>query len=118
MLEGKIKAMLDGATEVHVVGVSGQECRAVFDYLLVSDPNRLVGHENSSRHEFNETFLRYSDAYSKEEAEIMAERFLSSGRIRFKEDYLKGISEGSVVIVPQAYRRYPANMEIIEAAKA
>ncbi len=117
MLEGKIKEMLSGAPEIHVIGVSGQEARAVFDYLLIFDSERLVGHENSPRHEFNETFLRYSDAYSKEEAEVMAERFLSSGRIRFKEDYLKGISDGSVVIVSQAYRRYPSNAPLIEAAK-
>ncbi len=103
------------AKRVHVLGVTGQEGRAVFDYFLSSKMN-VVGHVSVKKEGFKEAFLSFSDAYEENEARIMADKFLSSGKIVFGDDYAKDISEGDAVIVPQAYRRFALNAPVIEMA--
>ena len=96
--------------KIHVVGVSAQEGRAVFDYLLGWKPEAIVGHESGMRADFPGSFMRFSDAYSKKEAETMLNRFLFfEDKINFGEDYLKDIESGDLVIVTQAWRRYKQN---------
>lgn len=117
-MKGIVRATIKAARKVHVIGIASQEGRAVFDYLIRKgfDP---VGHENTSREEFMSRFLNYADAYTREEAEIMGNSFLSSGsEICFSDNYLSGIEKGDAVIVSQAYRRYPANKPVIELAEA
>jgi UDP-N-acetylmuramoylalanine--D-glutamate ligase len=115
-MKGSIMAAIRAARKVHVLGIAGQEGRAVFDYLLGKGLSP-IGHENALESEFRARFLNYSDAYSENEAEDMIGRFLSSGaEIRFAGEYLSGIEEGDVVIAPQAYRRYPANAPMIMMA--
>ena len=101
------------AKTVHILGVAGQEGRAVFDYLLSSNLN-IIGHVSVKKEGFKEAFLSFADAYDEEEARIMADKFLSSDKIVFGDDYAKGISEGDAVIVPQAYRRFSLNAPIVE----
>ncbi len=110
---------LEGVKVIHVLGVAGQEGRAVFDWLMARAPHiRIIGHEGCSRENFKEVFMRFSDAYSESESSGMLARFLSDmAEIRFGADYLSGINEGDLVIAPQAYRRYAGNAPVIEMAK-
>lgn len=109
-MKPKLADYLSGYRKIHVVGVSGQEGRAVFDYLLSYMPEAVIGHESGSNEEFPASFMRFSDAYSKNEAEAMLDRFLSSGvKINFGGEYLEGIEPGDLVIVTQAWRRYKQN---------
>ena len=105
--------------KIHVIGVSGQEGRAVFDYLISQkDISEVIGHESSNKDDFKATFFRFSDAYSKDDADEMLGRFLSSEkRINFGEDYLKDIAEGDLAIVPQAWRRYKQNAPLLSMEK-
>ncbi len=106
---------ISSAKKVHILGVAGQEGRAVFDYFLASTMN-VVGHVSVKKEGFKEAFLSFSDAYEGSEAGSMANKFLSSGKMVFGDDYAKGISEGDAVIVPQAYRRFALNAPVIEMA--
>lgn len=100
--------------KIHVMGISGQECRAVFDYLISIDSSKIAGHESVSREDFVGNFTRFSDAYEASEVESMLQRILNSGsELYFKDDYLKGIESGDLVIFSQAYRRYKNNEPLI-----
>lgn len=112
----KILPQVVEAKNVHVLGVAGQEGRAVFDYLLSLGAN-VFGHVSIPENGFKETFLTFSDAYEEKEAIEMAEKFINSQKIIFGSNYGKNIQEGDVVIVPQAYRRLSLNAPIIEMAK-
>ncbi|MFA7581694.1 MAG: Mur ligase family protein [Candidatus Paceibacterota bacterium] len=112
----RIPEKIRSAGVIHILGINGQEGRAVFDYLLSSGLD-IVGHISVSKEDFFESFNSFSDAYTKEESSAMAEKFLASGKILFKSDYGNGIKEGDAVIVPQAYMRYPLNNSIIDMDK-
>jgi UDP-N-acetylmuramoylalanine--D-glutamate ligase len=112
----RIPDKIASAKKIHVLGVAGQEGRAVFDYLLSAGTD-VVGHVSVPENGFKETFLSFSDAYEDEEARDMAERFSASGKMVFGESYAKGIEEGDAVIVPQAYRRFSLNNPVIEMDK-
>ena len=112
----RIPDKIASANKIHVLGVAGQEGRAVFDYLLSSGLD-VVGHVSVPENGFKETFLSFSDAYEESEARAMAERFLASGKMVFGENYAKGINENDAVIVPQAYRRLSLNAPVIEMDK-
>lgn len=102
----------------HVIGIAGQEGRAVFEYLLELGVKDLHGHENAPKKDFEERFLTYSDAYTSQEAKAQVERFLaSSAKLHFQDDYLKDIKDGDLVIVPQSYRRYSQNQLLLEKAQ-
>ena len=109
----KILEKIKQAKKIHILGVAGQEGRAVFDYLLSLDID-IVGHVSVKQEDFKNTFASFADAYSEEETQKMAEKFLSSGKIVFGDNYAKGISAGDMVIAPQAYRRLALNAPIIE----
>ena len=103
---------------VHVVGIAGQEGRAVFEYLLKLEVSDLHGHENAPKKDFEKRFLTYSDAYTKQEAKAQVKKFLtSSAKLHFQDDYLKGIKDGDLVIVPQSYFRYRENQPLIKKAE-
>ncbi|MDD4931559.1 MAG: Mur ligase family protein [Candidatus Colwellbacteria bacterium] len=113
-MKGDIMAAIKAAPRVHVLGFAGQEGRAVLDYLI-DKVEHLSAHENTSRDGFMSRFLSFSDAYTREEAEAMADRFITSGiDLHFDDEYLSGVNDGDVVIAPQAYRRHPANASVIE----
>jgi len=112
----RIPDKIASAKKVHVLGVAGQEGRAVFDYLLSAGID-VVGHVSVPENGFTETFLSFADAYEESEAKEMAERFLASGKMVFGADYAKGIENGDAVIVPQAYRRLSLNNPVIEMDK-
>jgi len=109
----KILEKIKQAKKVHILGVAGQEGRAVFDYLLSLDID-IVGHVSVKQEDFKNTFASFADAYSEEETRNMTEKFLSSGKMVFGDDYAKGIKAGDIVIAPQAYRRLALNASIIE----
>ena len=109
----KILEQIKQAKKVHVLGVAGQEGRAIFDYLLSLNID-IVGHVSVKEEDFKNTFSSFADAYSEEETRNMAEKFLSSGKMVFGDDYAKGINAGDIVIAPQAYRRLSLNAPIIE----
>ena len=109
----KILEQIKQAKKVHVLGVAGQEGRAVFDYLLSLGID-IVGHVSVKEEDFKNTFSSFADAYSTEETQNMAEKFLSSGKIVFGDNYAKGINVGDIVIAPQAYRRLSLNTPVIE----
>jgi UDP-N-acetylmuramoylalanine--D-glutamate ligase len=112
----KIPEKIKSAKKTHVMGITGQEGRAVFDYLLSSGLD-IRGHVSAQEQGFIENFLSFSDAYEESEARAMAERFLVSGKLVFGDDYGKGINAGDAVIMPQACRRYSSNEPIIEMSK-
>ena len=109
----KILEKTKQAKKVHILGVAGQEGRAVFDYLLSLEID-IVGHVSVKQEDFKNTFASFADAYNEEEMQKMAEKFLSSGKMVFGDNYAKGISAGDIVIAPQAYRRLALNAPIIE----
>ena len=103
---------------VHVVGLAGQEGRAVFEYFLDLGIENLYAHERSSQEDFKKNFLSYSDAYTSCEAQKLLQKILKfPSKLYFQEDYLSGIKKGDVVIVPQSYRRYPENQTLLKKAK-
>lgn len=103
---------------VHVIGIAGQEGRAVFEYLLELGVKNLHGHENAPREDFEERFLTYSDAYTSSQAKALLAKILDScARLHFGEEYLKGIADGDQVFVPQSYFRYKQNQPLITQAK-
>ncbi len=114
-MKKELKERLSGYKKIHVIGISGQEGRAVFDYLTQEQGiPEIIGHESSLKEDFQAAFLRFSDAYTKDEAEGMLDRFLSSGaKINFGADYLKDIEKGDLVIVTQAWRRYKQNAPLL-----
>ncbi len=114
-MKKELKEKLSGYERIHVIGVSGQEGRAVFDYLSQQRVMpEIIGHESSNEEDFRSAFLRFSDAYTKDEAEKMLKRFLAPKvKINFGEDYLKGIKKGDLVIVSQAWRRYKQNEALL-----
>lgn len=117
-MKPKLIELLSKYRKIHVVGVSAQEGRAVFDYLLGWKPEVVIGHESGTRADFPGSFMRFSDAYSKEEAEAMLNRFLSfEEKINFGEDYLKGIEPGDLVVVTQAWRRYKQNAPLLNLSE-
>jgi len=109
----KILEQIKQAKKVHILGVAGQEGRAVFDYLLSLNID-IVGHVSVKEEDFKNTFSSFADAYSAEETQNMTEKFLSSGKIVFGDNYAKDINAGDIVIAPQAYRRLSLNAPIIE----
>ena len=109
----KILEQIKQAKKVHILGVAGQEGRAVFDYLLSLNID-IVGHVSVKEEDFKNTFFSFADAYSAEETQNMAEKFLSSGKMVFGDNYAKGINTGDIVIAPQAYRRLSLNAPVIE----
>ena len=112
----RIPDKIASAKTIHVLGITGQEGRAVFDYLLSSGLS-VVGHSSADKDKFKETFISFSDAYDEEEALAMADRFMDSGKIVFGKDYGKQINKGDAVIASQAYRRHESNAPIIEMDK-
>ena len=112
----KLPDKLKSAKRIHIMGVNGQESRAVFDYLLSSDLD-IKGHVSVEKKDFIDNFLSFSDAYSESEANAMAEKFLASEKLIFGKDYGNGINAGDAVIVPQPYRRYTSNTPIIKMAE-
>ncbi|MDD5099109.1 MAG: Mur ligase family protein [Candidatus Colwellbacteria bacterium] len=117
-MKGRIMDALKKSPRIHVLGIAGQEGRAVFDFFL-KEGIKTIGHENTPESDFKSRFLSYSDAYSKEEAEDMADRFINSGSdIHFSDRYLSDVEKGDAVIVPQAYRRYPINKSLISMAES
>ena len=109
----KILEQIKQTKKVHVLGVAGQEGRAVFDYLLSLGID-IMGHVSVKEEDFKNTFSSFADAYSAEETQNMAEKFLSSGKIVFGDNYAKDINIGDMVIAPQAYRRLSLNAPVIE----
>ena len=109
----KLLEQIKQAKKVHILGVAGQEGRAIFDYLLSLNID-IMGHVSVKEKDFKNTFSSFADAYSEEETQNMAEKFLSSGKMVFGDDYAKGINIGDIVIAPQAYRRLSLNAPVIE----
>lgn len=99
---------------VHVIGIAGQEGRAVLEFLLESKLENLFGHEDTPEEKFRERFLNYSDAYTPEESEKLLEKILSSSaKLYFEDQYLTDIQNGDLVITPQSYRRYSKNQILL-----
>lgn len=103
---------------IHIIGIAGQEGRAVFEYFLELGVKELHGHENAPKKNFKKRFLTYSDAYTVQEARAFSKKILtSSARLHFQDDYLAGIQDGDLVFVPQSYRRYKENRSLLEKAQ-
>ncbi|MFA4999575.1 MAG: Mur ligase family protein [Parcubacteria group bacterium] len=113
----RIPEKISSASKTHVLGVTGQEGRAAFDYLLSADID-VLGHVSVPESGFRDTFLSFSDAYEEKEARDMAEKFISSGKLLFGSDYGSRINAGDAVIVPQAYRKLSLNAPVIEMDRA
>lgn len=107
-----------GNKDVHVIGLAGQEGRAVFEYFLKAGVKNLHGHENAPRKDFKQRFLTYSDAYTSSQKEALLTKILnSSAKLHFGDDYLGGVSDGDQVFVPQSYFRYKENQPLIKRAE-
>ncbi len=96
---------------VHVVGPAGTEGSAVIDFLLSRSVTTITAHDLSASPEhFAETFHRTHQWLPPEERQAALARLLGSPvRIRYRDDYLAGIEDADLVVVPQSWFRHPEN---------
>ena len=111
--EGKLHKALSSLTRraIHVIGPSGTEGSAVIDFLLSRGITTITAHDLAAATEqFAETFHRTHQWLAPAEREAALAHLLASPvGIRFRDQYLAGIEDADLIVVPQSWFRYPEN---------
>jgi UDP-N-acetylmuramoylalanine--D-glutamate ligase len=95
---------------IHIIGAAGTEGATVVDFLVGGGVTTLTAHEFRRREDFTREFTRTHQWLPPGEREAAAQRLLSYPiTFYWAEEYLKGIEQAQVIVVPQAWFRYPAN---------
>jgi len=103
--------------KIHLLGISSQEIRSICDYLIYKKIRNLVLHDTIEQKDFEKNFISLDDSRTKLESKKMLSKIKKQNFIwQFKEKYGQNIKQNDLVIVSQAYFRYPANKKIIDLA--
>ncbi|MFH1375329.1 MAG: UDP-N-acetylmuramoyl-L-alanine--D-glutamate ligase [Patescibacteria group bacterium] len=100
---------LKASRSVHVVGISGSEGAAIA-LALAKQGIRFTAHDFSDQARFKRNFFANNFGIERKKREKMfkeLEKF--EDQIKFKNDYLKGISKADLIFVSQNWEAYEAN---------
>lgn len=103
---------------VHIVGLSSVEGRAVAEFLLSQGFANLTAHDFKGPEEFERSFKHVHVGLSAEERDEAFRRLMSQPiHIHYRETYLEGILEADAIFVSQAWFLYPPNFPRIKEAR-
>ncbi|MDR7483796.1 MAG: UDP-N-acetylmuramoyl-L-alanine--D-glutamate ligase [Armatimonadota bacterium] len=118
-----VAARIDAVTarlrgrRIHVLGPSGTEGSTVIDFLLSQGIGTITAHDLVPAEQFATTLERthgWLDAQGR--AALLARLRSAPIAWRWGPDYLQGLEEAEVIVVPQSWFRHPQNAPVRAAA--
>jgi len=96
---------------IHIVGVSGAEGSAVAEFFADNlKKKKIHTHDFCEEGEFKKSFMNFHDGLKRSERNELYEKIINLKlNFNFGKDYLKGIKDADIIVVPQSWYRYKEN---------